>query len=90
MATPTVTASLNKSNFAPGEQMILTVTYGDTDNAGVTVQVVVTDSQGHSSAPVSVQANISDPVTVDVEDDGSRDWVLQSDSGSVAVYRAVA
>lgn len=90
MANPTVSAALNKSSFAPGEQMLLTVQYGDTDNHPLTVTVVVSDSTGNSSNPVTVTANIADPVTVTVSDDGGRTWTKQSDNGSVAVYRAVA
>ena len=90
MANPTVTASLNKATFAPGEQMILTVSYGDTDNKALQVTVVVTDSQGNSSDPVVVTANINDPVSLTVTDDSNRTWTKQSDNGAVAVYKAVA
>lgn len=90
MASPTVTASLNKPTYAPGEEMLLTVQYGDTDNDSVTVTIVVTDSQGNQSEPVTVVANVSDPLTVEVSDSDGREWTKQSDSGSVAVYRAVA
>lgn len=90
MANPTVSSSLNKAAFAPGEQMLLTVQYADSDNKALTVTVVVTDSTGNSSGPVVVNANINDPVTVAVTDDGGRTWTKQSDNGAVAVYRAVA
>lgn len=90
MANPTVSAALNKGSFAPGEQMILTVSYGDADNTGVKVTVVVTDAAGNSSEPVVVTANIADPVTLSVTDDSNRVWTKQSDNGAVAVYRAVA
>jgi hypothetical protein len=90
MANPTVSAALNKSSFAPGEQMLLTVQYGDTDNDTVQVTIVVSDSTGNSSEPVVINANIADPVTVTVTDDGNRTWTKQSDNGAVAVYRAVA
>ena len=90
MANPTVTASLNKTSFAPGEQMILTVAYGDADNTALQVTVVVTDSAGNASDPVVVTANIADPVTLEVADDGNRAWTKQSDNGAVAVFRAVA
>ncbi|TDB76402.1 hypothetical protein [Micromonospora sp. KC723] len=89
MAAPTVTASLNASTYAPGDPMTLTVTYGDPDTRPVTVTVVVTDSLGNRSAPASVTAVI-DPLTVAVTDDSGRTWTKLSDSGSVAVYRAVA
>ncbi|MEU9510118.1 hypothetical protein AB0D32_27995 [Micromonospora sp. NPDC048170] len=89
MAAPTATASLNASTYSPGDQMILTVTYGDADTQPVTVTIVVTDAQGNSSAPVSVTAVI-DPLTLTVTDDSGRTWSRASDNGSVAVYRAVA
>ncbi|MFG3704047.1 hypothetical protein ACGF7U_04835 [Micromonospora sp. NPDC047670] len=89
MAAPTATASLNASTYSPGDQMTLTVTYGDTDTKPVTVTIVVTDAQGNSSAPVKVTAVI-DPLTVTVTDSSGRTWTRLSDNGSVAVYRAVA
>jgi hypothetical protein len=89
MAAPTATASLNATTYEPGQQMTLTVTYGDADTQPVTVTVVVTDSRGNSSAPVKVTAVI-DPLTVTVVDDSGRAWTRVSDNGSVAVYRAVA
>lgn len=89
MATPTVTASLNKASYAPGEDMILTVTYGDTDTQLVTVTVQVTDKAGNQSNPQNVSAVI-DPLTVSVTDDAGRTWTRQSDTGSTAVYKAVA
>lgn len=89
MAAPTVTAALNASVFAPGAQMLLTVTYSDADTKPLTVTIVVTDAQGNSSAPVKVTAVI-DPLTVTVTDDSGRTWTRVSDNGSVAVYRSVA
>ncbi|MER7892422.1 hypothetical protein AB0C04_06930 [Micromonospora sp. NPDC048909] len=89
MAAPSATASLNASTYSPGDQMTLTVTYSDADTKPLTVTIVVTDAQGNSSAPVRVAAVI-DPLTVTVTDDSGRTWTRLSDSGSVAVYRAVA
>ncbi|MFG2059178.1 hypothetical protein ACGFI9_34690 [Micromonospora sp. NPDC048930] len=89
MAAPTVTASLNASTYAPGDQMTLTVSYGDPDTRTLTVTVVVTDAQGNSSAPAKVTAVI-DPLTVTVTDNSGRTWTKVSDTGAVAVYRAVA
>jgi hypothetical protein len=89
MAAPTVTAALNASAYAPGDQMLLTVTYSDADTKPLTVTIVVTDSQGNSSAPVKVAAVI-DPLTLTVTDDSGRTWARLSDNGAVAVYRAVA
>ncbi|SCF44641.1 hypothetical protein [Micromonospora mirobrigensis] len=89
MAAPSASASLNATTFSPGEQMLLTVTYSDPDTQQVTVTVVVTDSKGNSSNPVKVNAVI-DPLTVTVSDDSGRTWARVSDTGSVAVFRAVA
>ncbi|MER7445090.1 hypothetical protein [Micromonospora avicenniae] len=89
MAAPTASASLNASTYSPGDQMNLTVTYGDADTRPLTVTIVVTDAQGNSSAPVRVAAVI-DPLTVTVTDDSGRNWTRLSDNGAVAVYRAVA
>ncbi|MCM0677645.1 hypothetical protein NCC78_23580 [Micromonospora phytophila] len=89
MAAPTATASLNASTYSPGDQMTLTVSYGDADTRPVTVTIVVTDAQGNSSAPVKVTAVI-DPLTLSVADDSGRTWAKVSDNGSVAVHRAVA
>lgn len=89
MAAPTATAALNASVFAPGDQMLLTVTYSDADTKPLTVTIVVTDAQGNSSAPVKVTA-IIDPLSVSVTDNSGRTWTRVSDNGSVAVYRSVA
>ncbi|PZG17468.1 hypothetical protein C1I95_15530 [Micromonospora craterilacus] len=89
MAAPTATASLNATSYAPGAQMLLTVNYNDPDTKALTVTVVVTDTQGNSSAPVKVGAVI-DPLTITVTDDSGRTWTRVSDNGTVAVYRAVA
>ncbi|MBQ0991211.1 hypothetical protein PSH03_004324 [Micromonospora sp. PSH03] len=89
MAAPTATAALNASVFAPGDQMLLTITYSDADTKPLTVTIVVTDAQGNSSAPVKVTAVI-DPLTVTVTDNSGRTWTRVSDNGSVAVYRSVA
>lgn len=89
MATPTVTASLNKSTYAVGETMTLTVNYADTDQKNIAVTVTVTDAEGNTSTPVTVPALI-DPLTVAVSSTPTRTWTKQSDTGAVAVYTAVA
>lgn len=89
MATPTVSASLNKASFVPGETMVLTVNYGDADTETVTITVVVTDSQGNDSAPATVTAVI-DPLKITVTDSGNRSWTKQSSNGSIAVFTATA
>ncbi|MFF4876088.1 MULTISPECIES: hypothetical protein [unclassified Micromonospora] len=89
MAAPTAIAALNAPVYAPGEQMLLTVTYSDADTKPLTVTIVVTDAQGNSSAPVKVTAVI-DPLSLTVTDNSGRTWTRVSDNGAVAVYRAVA
>jgi hypothetical protein len=88
MAAPTVTASLNKTAYAIGETMTLTVTYSDADRKTGTVSVVVTDAEGNQSAPV-VSTYVIDPLTIAVTDAG-RTWTKASDSGAVAVFTATA
>jgi hypothetical protein len=89
MAAPTCSASLDKASYLPGETMTLTVNYSDPDQDNLTVTVVVTDSSGLSSAPVTATAVI-DPLTIQVSSDPARTWTLASDNGSVAVFSAVA
>jgi hypothetical protein len=88
MATPTVSASLNKSAYAVGEVMTLTVTYGDPDQKAGSITIKVTDAEGNASAPVTA-AYLIDPLTLSVTDSG-KTWTKVSDSGSVAVFTATA
>lgn len=88
MASPTVSASLDKTTYALGDTATLTVTYADADTQPLTVTITVTDSTGNTSDPVSVTANITDSVTVTVTDDSGRTWAKKSDTGAIAVYTA--
>lgn len=89
MAAPTLTASLNAATYKPGDQMILTVTYSDPDTKAVTLSIVATDSTGAASQPVTVTAVI-DPTVLAVSDSSGRTWAKQSDTGSVATFKATA
>ncbi|MEV0327085.1 hypothetical protein AB0H63_11670 [Micromonospora echinospora] len=89
MAVPTVTASLDAATYAPGDQMLLTVAYADTDTQPLTVTIAVTDARGNHSTPVTVPIVI-DPLAVAVTDDSGRTWTRVSDSGAVAVFQAAA
>jgi hypothetical protein len=92
MAQPTVSATLNKTTFNAGEQMVLTVTYGDADNRteSKTTTITGTDETG-ADAVVTVSRTVkyTDAVTLTVTEPG-KTWTKQSDNGSVAVYTATA
>lgn len=89
MAAPTVTASLNQVAYAAGEQMTLTVNYGDADAQEITITVQATDKSGNTSEVQTVTA-VLDPTTLSVTSSPARQWVKQSDNGSVAVFTATA
>jgi hypothetical protein len=89
MAAPTVSATLDAAAYAVGATMTLTVTYADPDSQAIAITVQASDSSGNTSAPMQVSALI-DPVTLAVSDDGQRTWTKVSDTGSVAVFTAVA
>jgi transcriptional regulator of nitric oxide reductase len=89
MASPTVTAGLDRASYALGALMTLTVTYGDTDRQSMIVTVTVTDAEGNSSAPVSLPVVI-DPLAIAVTSVPSRAWTKVSDTGAVAVFTATA
>jgi hypothetical protein len=89
MAVPTVTASLNKAAYAPGETMILTVDHADTDRAAMTISITVTDSTGNTG---TTTANcVIDQGTLSVVSAPARTWTLQAGAtAGHSVYHAVA
>lgn len=89
MPAPTVTASLDRTTYTPGDKMTLTVNYGDTDTQTITITVQATDTTGATSQPTTVVAVI-DPTTLEVTSTPSRTWAKQSDNGTVAVFTATA
>ena len=89
MASPTLSASLDKSTYADGDLMTLTVNYGDPDTETLQIVVQVTDKSGNTTGPVPVTAVI-DPLTVAVTDASGRVWTKVTDTGAVAVFTATA
>lgn len=89
MANPTVSASLDKSAYAPGETMTLTVDHADTDRQTLNITITVTDSSGGTGTATAV-AQI-DQGTVTVASTPARTWTLQAGStAGHSVFSAVA
>lgn len=88
MANPTASAALNKSSYAIGETMTLTVNHTDADRMTLTVSGVVTDSQGNT-APWSSTAEL-DAGVVTITNSGGREWTLQSATADQSVFTATA
>lgn len=88
MATPTATATTNKTDYAVGETIVLTINHTDADRQTITIAGTVTDSQGNSG-------NWSTSFTVDAGNvaftqSGGKTWTLQSATLNQSVYTAVA
>lgn len=88
MANPTVTASLSKAAYAPGELMTLTVNHTDADRSSMTISVTVTDSTG-ATGQTSATA-IIDQGVVTVTSSPSRTWTLTASSQNQSVFTATA
>lgn len=88
MATPTATASLNKSAYTPGEVMVLTVNHADVDRSTLNVSGTVTDSLG-ASGSWSATAVI-DAGAVAITNGGGKTWTVQSASRDQTVFTATA
>lgn len=88
MTAPTASATLNKSSYAIGETMTLTVNHTDADRMTFTVSGVVTDSNGNT-APWSSTAEL-DAGVVTITNSGGKSWELQSATQNQSVYTATA
>lgn len=88
MAAPTVAASLDKTSYAPGEQMVLTVDHADTDRQTLTVTTTVTDTAGNIATATATAA--VDQGTVTVASSPVRTWTLVQSSTGRAVFTAAA
>ena len=89
MAAPTASASLNKSSYAVGETMVLTINHADADRQTLTVAGTVTDSSGNVAnwtATAQIDAGV-----VAITSSGGKTWTLQAGStASQSVFNAVA
>lgn len=88
MANPTATATLNKSTYAVGETITLTINHTDADRQTINLSGTVTDSQGNTanwSASAKVDAGV-----VAFTQTGGKTWTLQSATDNQSVYTAVA
>ena len=90
MANPTASAAFNKSVYAPGELMTLTVNYGDPDRQTLTITITVEDTEAGTGPATATVTAVIDPLTVTVTDSSGRPWTKQTDTGTVAVYTATA
>lgn len=90
MPAPTVSASLNKQAYAPGETMTLTVDHADADRQSLSITITVTDSTG-ATGTANATAQI-DQGTVTVVSSPARTWTpvpAQTTAGR-AVFTATA
>lgn len=88
MAAPTLTVSTNKSSYAPGEDIIVTVVTSDADRQTLTLTTTVTDSSGATGTATSVVA--IDAGSVTISSSPARTWTKLSDDGTTVVFKAVA
>jgi len=89
MAAPVVTATLNKSSYAPGESIILTVNHTDPDRQVLNISITVTDSTG-ATGTATASAVIDGAVTVTPTSTPSRVWTPQSVSANQSVFTTTA
>jgi hypothetical protein len=89
MASPTVSAVLDKATYVPGAPIVLTVSYNDPDTATSVITVTGTDAAGHP-ATVTVTLAVVDPVTVTVTDTKGHVWTKGADNGAQVTFTTTA
>lgn len=91
MSAPVVdSASFDKTSYQAGEKMTLTVTYHDPDTRTDTLTIVAKDQAGNSSAPITVNAPIVDPVTLAITSSLGKTYTAVSNDGKTAIFTATA
>jgi hypothetical protein len=96
MQAPVVSSiTFDKTSYNPGDQITATVTYvaGKSDQVdSVSGQVTdpVTGLVGTLSGTITFASAIADSSVVSISDTASLAWTKKSDTGSVAVFTAIA
>lgn len=91
MSVPVISsASLNKSNYATGEDMILTVVGSDADEEVIEVTVSVRNKNSGASSESQVISVAIDAIEPVVTDSGGRVWTLVSRVGDTFTLKAKA
>jgi hypothetical protein len=88
-----VSVTFDQPSYTPGQQITATVAYTAGMSAATqTFTGTATDevTQQTGSLTVSFTAVAADATTVSVSDSGGRDWAMQSDDGTTAVFTATA
>lgn len=91
MAAPSITsATLNKSTFAPGETMILTVVGADADEELIEITLSVRSrTSGATSGPVVVTTVLDELESV-ATDSEARTWTQVARTGATFVLTGTA
>lgn len=88
---PVITsASLNKSNYAVGEDMILTVTGNDPDEEVIEVTVALRSKGSGATSELQTLTATIDELEPVASDSGSRPWTTLSRVGDSFTLKATA
>lgn len=85
--------TFDQTSYATGEKMTVTVNYAAGTSANTqTLTGTATDSKTTQTGKLTVNFTVinTDSTSIAVADSGSRVWTKVSDSGTVAVFTAVA
>lgn len=90
--------TFDQASYAPGDTITLTADYTPDQPGSVpttfNATVTITDASGAAVANATAPFVVAEPVAggdvVSVSDDGGRAWSPVSDSGTVAVFTAIA
>lgn len=83
-------ASLNKANYAVGEDMILTVTGNDPDEEVIEVSVALRSKGSGATSELQVLTATIDELEAVASDSGNRAWTTVSRVGDSFTLKATA